>query len=60
LIAAIEVEIFWAMEIQARMTGDNHSMDPAEASPDQVAKRVFWVIALSTAAFVAGVLILIR
>jgi hypothetical protein len=48
------------MEIQARMTGDNHSMDPAEASPDQVAKTVFWVIALSTAAFVAGVLILIR
>jgi len=35
-------------------------MDHAEASPDQVAKTVFWVIALSSMAFIAGVLILIR
>jgi hypothetical protein len=35
-------------------------MDHAETSPDQVAKTVFWLIALSTLAFVAGVLILIR
>jgi hypothetical protein len=35
-------------------------MDHAEASPDQVAKIVFWTIALSTLAFVAGVLLLIR
>ncbi len=35
-------------------------MDHAETSPDQVAKTVFWIITLSTAAFVAGVLILIR
>ena len=42
------------------MTGDNHSMDHAEASPDQVAKTVFWVIAISSMAFIAGVLILIR
>jgi hypothetical protein len=42
------------------MAGDKHSMDQAETSPDQVAKTVFWAIALSTAAFVAGVLILIR
>jgi hypothetical protein len=42
------------------MPGENHSMNHAETSPDQVAKTVFWIIALSTAAFVAGVLILIR
>jgi hypothetical protein len=42
------------------MTGDNQFMDHAEASPDQVAKTVFWTIALSTLAFIAGVLILIR
>jgi hypothetical protein len=42
------------------MTGDNLSMNHAEASPDQVAKTVFWVIALSTLAFIAGVLVLIR
>jgi hypothetical protein len=35
-------------------------MNHAETSPDQVAKIVFWFITLSTAAFVAGVLILIR
>jgi len=35
-------------------------MDHPEASPDQVAKIVFWTIALSTLAFVAGVLLLIR
>jgi hypothetical protein len=35
-------------------------MNHAEASPEQVAKTVFWIIALSTAAFVAGVLLLIR
>jgi hypothetical protein len=32
----------------------------AEASPEQVAKTVFWIIALSSAAFVAGVLLLVR
>jgi hypothetical protein len=42
------------------MTEDKHSTDQAETSPDQVAKAVFWSIALSTLAFVAGVLILIR
>jgi hypothetical protein len=35
-------------------------MDHAETSPDQVAKTVFWTIALSALAFIAGVLILIR
>jgi hypothetical protein len=42
------------------MAEEKHSMDHAENSPDQVAKTVFWAIALSTLAFVAGVLILIR
>jgi hypothetical protein len=42
------------------MAGDNHSMDHAETSPDQVAKTVFWTIAVFTLAFVLGVLILIR
>jgi hypothetical protein len=42
------------------MTRDNHPVDHAETSPDQVAKTVFWTIALSTLAFIAGVLILIR
>lgn len=35
-------------------------MDHADASPDQVAKAVFWIIAGGCLAFVAGVLILIR
>lgn len=35
-------------------------MNHAEASPEQVAKTVFWIIALSSAAFVVGVLLLIR
>jgi hypothetical protein len=35
-------------------------MDHAEPSPDQVAKTVFWVIALSSLAFIAGVLVLVR
>jgi hypothetical protein len=34
-------------------------MDHAETSPDQVAKTVFWAIVLSSAAFIAGVVILI-
>ena len=42
------------------MTGDNHSMDHAETSPDQVAKTVFWIIVVSSLAFIAGVLILVR
>jgi hypothetical protein len=42
------------------MTGENRSMDHAETSPDEVAKIVFLAIALSTLAFVLGVLILIR
>ena len=42
------------------MTEDRHSTEQAETSPEQVAKTVFWTIALSTLAFVAGVLILIR
>jgi hypothetical protein len=42
------------------MAGERNSVDHAEASPDQVARKVFWIIAISTAAFVAGVLILIR
>ena len=32
----------------------------AEDSPDHVAKVVFWTIAISCVAFIAGVLILIR
>ncbi len=32
----------------------------AEDSPDQVAKVVFWAIAIGCLAFIAGVLILIR
>jgi hypothetical protein len=35
-------------------------VENAETSPDQVAKTVFWSIALSTLAFVVGVLILVR
>jgi len=35
-------------------------MDHAETLPDRVAKTVFWSIALSTLAFIVGVLILIR
>lgn len=35
-------------------------MDHADASPDQVAKTVFWIILASSAAFVLGVVILIR
>jgi hypothetical protein len=42
------------------MAEEKHSMEHVETSPDQVAKTVFWAIALSTLAFVAGVLILIR
>jgi hypothetical protein len=42
------------------MAEEKHSMDHAENSPDQVAKIVFWAVALSTLAFVSGVLILIR
>jgi hypothetical protein len=42
------------------MTEEEHSMDHAENSPDQVAKNVFLAIAFSTLAFVLGVLILIR
>jgi hypothetical protein len=42
------------------MTEEKYSMDHAEMSPDQVARTVFWTIVLSTLAFVAGVLILIR
>jgi hypothetical protein len=42
------------------MAGEKHFMDHAESSPDQVARIVFWAIALSTFAFVGGVLILIR
>jgi hypothetical protein len=42
------------------MTGENQSVEQAETSPDQVAKTVFWTIAISTLAFISGVLILIR
>jgi hypothetical protein len=35
-------------------------MDHADASPDQVAKTVFWIIVIGSLAFIAGVLILIR
>jgi hypothetical protein len=35
-------------------------MDHAEASPDQVAKTVFWIIVASAFAFIAGIVILIR
>jgi hypothetical protein len=35
-------------------------MDHADASPDQVAKVVFWIILGGSLAFIAGVLILIR
>jgi hypothetical protein len=42
------------------MTGDYHSMDHAETSPDQTAKVVFWIIVASSLAFIAGAMILIR
>jgi hypothetical protein len=42
------------------MMGDKLSMDHAETSPDQVAKTVFWAIAVASLAFIAGVIILIR
>ena len=42
------------------MAGEKHSMDHAETSPDHVAKVVFWIIAMSSLAFIAGVIILIR
>jgi hypothetical protein len=42
------------------MTGEKHSMDHAETSPDEVAKVVFWTIVVSSLAFIAGVIILIR
>jgi hypothetical protein len=35
-------------------------MNHADASPDQVAKTVFWMIVIGSLAFIAGVLILIR
>jgi len=35
-------------------------MDHAEASPDQVAKTIFTIIAIASLAFIVGVLILIR
>jgi len=35
-------------------------MDHADASPDQVAKTVFWNIVIGSFAFIAGVFILIR
>jgi hypothetical protein len=35
-------------------------MDHAETSPDEVAKVVFWTIVVSSLAFIAGVIILIR
>jgi len=42
------------------MTNGNQSVEHAEASPDQVARVVFWAIAISSVAFILGVLILIR
>ena len=42
------------------MTGDNHSMDHAETSPDQVAKTVFWIIVAASLAFIVGAIILVR
>ncbi len=35
-------------------------MNHAETSPEQVAKVIFWIIAVSSLAFIAGVIILIR
>ncbi len=35
-------------------------MDHAEASPEQVAKTVFWIMFLMSMAFIAGVIFLIR
>jgi hypothetical protein len=35
-------------------------MDHTDASPDQVAKVVFWIIVGGSLAFIAGVFILIR
>jgi hypothetical protein len=35
-------------------------MEHAETSPDQVARTVFWAIAIGALAFIAGVIILIR
>jgi hypothetical protein len=42
------------------MVEEKLSAEQSEESPDQVAKTVFWIIAISTFVFVAGVLILIR
>jgi hypothetical protein len=35
-------------------------MDHADASPEQVAKTVFWIMFVSSIAFIVGVIILIR
>jgi hypothetical protein len=35
-------------------------MNQSDASPDQVAKVVFWIIVAGGMAFIAGVIILIR
>jgi hypothetical protein len=35
-------------------------MNHADASPDQVAKTVFWIIAAGSLAFILGVIILVR
>jgi hypothetical protein len=35
-------------------------MNHADASPDQVAKTVFWIIAAGSLAFILGVVILVR
>jgi hypothetical protein len=42
------------------MAGEKYFMDHAENSPDHVARIVFWAIALSSLAFITGILILIR
>ena len=35
-------------------------MNHADASPEQVAKTVFWIIAAGSLAFILGIIILIR
>jgi hypothetical protein len=35
-------------------------MNHADASPDQVAKTVFWIIVAGSFAFILGVIVLVR
>jgi hypothetical protein len=45
---------------QSPISLETQSMEHGSSSPEQTAKTVFWIIVFGAAAFVAGVLILIR